>query len=112
MARVLSDSPHLGVSRHGLVERIYTDAREHELGDGRTAPTPWQGRFSRYERRDGPLIPMAGDVEWLLPDEPRAYWRGEISAVAFAPCWAPTRPDVCEMRVWIRRAAHPMWRAL
>jgi len=37
-----------------------------------TAPTPWPDRFSRYEARDGLLIPMAGEVEWLLPDGPRA----------------------------------------
>lgn len=66
----------------GLVERIFTDARGRDVG-GRLVPTPWQGRFSRYEVRDGYRIPMGGEVEWLLPEGPAPYWRGEVTAVAF-----------------------------
>ena len=67
----------------GLVERVFTEARERDIGGGRTAPTPWQGRFFRYESRDGYRIPITGEVEWLLPDGPQPYWRGEVTAVTF-----------------------------
>jgi hypothetical protein len=26
---------------------------------------------------------MAGEVEWLLPQGPQTYWRGEITGIAF-----------------------------
>jgi hypothetical protein len=66
----------------GLVSRVYTAARARDVG-GRAVPTPWQGRFSRYEERAGMRIPTAGEVEWLLAEGPQLYWRGEIAQVAF-----------------------------
>lgn len=83
----------------GLVERIYTAARERDVGGGRTAPTPWQGRFSRYEWHEGYRIPMAGEVEWLLAEGPRLYWRGEITGVTFELDEIPTSPAIPEPRV-------------
>ncbi|MDX6354239.1 MAG: hypothetical protein QOF98_1142 [Streptomyces sp.] len=80
----------------GLVERIYTAARERDLGSGRTAPTPWQGRFSRYEAHEGYRIPMAGEVEWLLAEGPRPYWRGEITGVTFELDHLPIPPAIPE----------------
>jgi hypothetical protein len=74
---------HFGVD--GLVERIYTASRERDVGGGRTLPTPWQGRFARYEMRDGVRIPLEGEVAWLLPEGPQPYWRGEIIGVTYQP---------------------------
>jgi uncharacterized protein DUF6920 len=67
----------------GLVERIFTAARGRDAGGGRIVPTPWQGRFSGYELRDGYRIPTRGEVEWLMPDGPAPYWRGEITGATF-----------------------------
>lgn len=85
---------HFGAD--GLIERVYTHARERDLGGGRTAPTPWQGRFSRYELRGGFRIPLAGEVEWVLSDGPAPYWRGEITGVAYevTPGLEPVSPRV------------------
>jgi uncharacterized protein DUF6544 len=62
----------------GLVSRIYTAARERDVGGGRSEPTPWQGRFAQYEWRGGMCIPISGEVEWVLPNGPLPCWRGEI----------------------------------
>ncbi|HEV7240719.1 MAG TPA: DUF6544 family protein [Thermoanaerobaculia bacterium] len=64
----------------GLVESVFTSARMRDV-DGRAIPTPWQGRFARYEERHGMKIPIEGEVEWLLSDGPQVYWRGEITDV-------------------------------
>ena len=49
----------------------------------------WQGRFRRYEPRDGVTIPLDGEVEWVLPAGPQPYWRGTIDEVTFQwPCAA------------------------
>jgi hypothetical protein len=49
-------------------------------------PTPWQGRWSDYEFRDGMLIPLAGEVAWMLGEGPKPYWRGRITNVVYE--WA------------------------
>jgi hypothetical protein len=72
---------HFGAD--GLVDRVYTGARERAVGRGRTLPTPWQGRFSRYTRRAGFRVPLTGEVEWILPEGPQPYWRGELTSVAY-----------------------------
>ena len=69
----------------GLVERVYTEARYREV-DGAQVATPWEGRFWRYERRDGVLVPIEGEVAWLLPEGARPYWRGTIERITF---WRP-----------------------
>lgn len=66
----------------GLVERVFTGARPREV-EGRFIPTAWQGRFRQYEDVHGIRIPLRGEVEWLLPEGPRPYWRGYITAAAF-----------------------------
>lgn len=66
----------------GLVERVYTEARYREV-DGAQVATPWEGRFWRYERRDGYLVPIEGEVAWLLPEGARPYWRGTIERITF-----------------------------
>jgi hypothetical protein len=71
---------HFGAD--GLVDRIYVPDRPRDIGRGRSVPTPWQGRFERYVPSSGYLLPMAGEVEWILPTGPAPYWRGEITAVA------------------------------
>jgi hypothetical protein len=71
---------HFGVD--GLVERVFTNVRPREV-EGRFVPTPWQGRFHQYEDVHGNRIPLRGEVEWLLPEGPRPYWCGCITAAAF-----------------------------
>lgn len=71
---------HFGAD--SLVTRVYSAARGREV-NGRSVPTPWQGRWSRYEWRASLLIPIAGEVEWLLPAGPQPYWRGELGKVEF-----------------------------
>jgi uncharacterized protein DUF6920 len=68
----------------GFVASIYTPSRGREV-NGQFVPTPWQGRFRRYEPRAGVVIPLEGEVEWLLPDGPQLYWKGTITDVSFRP---------------------------
>jgi hypothetical protein len=71
---------HFGAD--SLVTRVYSAVRGRVVS-GRSVPTPWQGRFSRYESAASLLIPMAGEVEWLLPAGPQVYWRGELGKVEY-----------------------------
>ncbi len=71
---------HFGAD--GLVRSVFTPERARDV-DGRSVPTPWQGRWSSYEERGGMRIPLAGEVEWLLPEGPQVYWRGRITDIAY-----------------------------
>ena len=66
----------------GLVAGVHADARYREVA-GEQVATPWAGRFWDYQRRDGVLVPIEGEVAWLLPEGTRAYWRGTIERIAF-----------------------------
>lgn len=66
----------------GLISSVRSDERYREV-DGVLVATPWQGRFWEYELRDDMLIPLEGSVEWLLPEEPKPYWRGHIYHIEY-----------------------------
>ncbi|NTV65871.1 MAG: hypothetical protein HGA65_20370, partial [Oscillochloris sp.] len=53
----------------GLIDSMRAEARG-ALIDGVNVPTPWEGRWSRYELRDGMRVPMEGEVAWMLPAGP------------------------------------------
>lgn len=76
----LSMTFHFG--SNGLLDAIRVDDRGRTVGD-RVIPTPWEGRMSNYQRRDGLLIPLDGEVAWLLPEGRLPYWRGTITALRY-----------------------------
>jgi hypothetical protein len=70
----------------GLIDSLRAEARG-ALIDGVNVPTPWGGRWSSYELRDGMRVPIEGEVAWMFPAGPRLYWRGRITRIIyeFAP---------------------------
>ena len=65
-----------------LIERVYAEERDRAVG-GVTEPTPWDGRFTSYRWQDGMLVPMDGDVGWILPTGRLSYWRGHMEQVSY-----------------------------
>jgi hypothetical protein len=52
--------------------------------DGRGVPTPFEARFrSGYRRVGGMMVPVAGEVVWLLPEGPFTYWRGRPAEITY-----------------------------
>ena len=66
----------------GLISSVRSDGR-YRVVDGEQVATPWQGRFWDYELRDGMLIPLEGEVAWLLQEGPKPYWRGCIQRIEY-----------------------------
>jgi hypothetical protein len=66
----------------GLVQGVFTRERARDV-NGRGVPTPWQGRWREYEEHDGMRIPVRGEVEWILPEGPQVYWRGQVTAISY-----------------------------
>jgi hypothetical protein len=66
----------------GLIEAVSAE-RRYRAVDGTQVATPWQGRFWDYQRRDGMLVPLAGEVSWQPEAGPKPYWRGRIERVEY-----------------------------
>lgn len=70
----------------GTIESVRAQARARMLA-GRLVMTPWEGRWSNVQLRDGMRVPMTGEVAWLTPQGRKPYWRGTIESLhyEFAP---------------------------
>lgn len=66
----------------GLISSVRSDGRFRAVESAQIA-TPWQGRFWGYELQGGMLVPLDGEVEWLLADGPKPYWRGRIQRIQY-----------------------------
>jgi hypothetical protein len=66
----------------GLIDAVRSEGRYRDV-EGTQIPTAWQGRFWDYQRRDGMLIPLAGEVGWQPEEGSRPYWRGRIDRIDY-----------------------------
>jgi len=66
----------------GLIASARADARGRTVA-GSLVPTPWEAYCRDYAVRDGMLVPLEGEVAWLLPEGPKPYWRGRIASLAY-----------------------------
>jgi len=65
-----------------LIESVEAEARGRMVSN-QVTPTAWGGRYWGYERRAGMLVPLHGEVAWLLPEGAKPYWRGRIIAIEY-----------------------------
>jgi hypothetical protein len=68
-------------NEEGLIDTVRAETRGRAVGE-EVVPTPWRGRFWNYEERDGMLVPLDGEVAWLLPEGEEPYWRGHITEIS------------------------------
>jgi hypothetical protein len=71
-----------GFGADGLLASMRVEDRGRTV-DGTVVPTPWEGRMSNYQRRDGYLVPLDGEVAWLTPQGRLPYWRGTITDITY-----------------------------
>jgi hypothetical protein len=69
----------------GLIESVRVEARAAMVGKA-VLMTPWEGRMSDYQMRDGMLIPLTCEAAWLRADGRAPYWRGTISSLTYEIC--------------------------
>lgn len=65
-------------------EMVGCSGWRHRDVNGRAASTRWAGRYHDYERVGGMMVPMAAEVEWILPEGALPCWRGRIVDVGYA----------------------------
>jgi hypothetical protein len=77
----VSASVDFHIDTRGAITRVTTE--RYRLEKGKAVLTPWVGRFADYRRVNGVMVPMRSEVEWILPDGARPYWRGRIVSIDY-----------------------------
>ena len=67
--------------KNGEIDTVST-VRPRDV-KGTPVLTPWMGHFHDYEAKDGMIIPLAAEVEWIVSGERVPYWRGEIIEASY-----------------------------
>lgn len=75
-------SLRFGFGENGLIETVRSENRPRAL-EGRNVRTPWEGRWSDWELRDGVRIPTRGEVSWVPASGALPYWRGTITGIEY-----------------------------
>jgi hypothetical protein len=76
----------------GLIESARAEERGALIAN-RIVMTPWEGRWSDYQWRDGMRVPLTGEAAWLGADSRRPYWRGTIVRLIYGLAdTTPTAP--------------------
>jgi hypothetical protein len=66
----------------GFIQSVYTPARYRTV-QGKLTIAPWQCQLWNYQKRDGMMVPIDGEVAWALPSGLLPYWRGHLSAIKY-----------------------------
>ena len=66
----------------GLIESARVEARGALVGKS-IVMTPWEGRWSDYQEREGMRVPFTGEAAWLPAEGRKPYWRGTITSLAY-----------------------------
>lgn len=68
------------VNDRNEVERV-TGKRPFARDDGTYEERGWNGTWTNYERRNGLLVPVDGEVAWSTPTGEMTYWRGHMDTI-------------------------------
>lgn len=66
----------------GLIGSFRAEARGGMVG-GKMVMAPWEGIWSNYQRCQGVMVPLTGEVAWMRPQGPRPYFIGTVTALEF-----------------------------
>ena len=66
----------------GLIESSRAEARGRTTGKI-TTTAPWEGRYWNYGLRGNMLVPLEAEVAWVMPDGPKPYFRGLVTAITY-----------------------------
>lgn len=70
----------------GLIDSFRAEARGAGVGKDMVM-LPWEGSWSNYQMRNGMMLPLTGEVGWILPQGRKSYFVGNVTSLhyEFAP---------------------------
>jgi hypothetical protein len=66
----------------GPIESFRAEARGAMVGK-QMVMAPWEGRWSNYQKHEGMLVPMTGEVAWMRPEGRRPYFLGTVTSLVY-----------------------------
>lgn len=64
-------------------EIVRVSAQRHRDVAGVMVLTPWVGQFREYRSIQGMMVPMVGDVAWILGGNVMSYFHGQTTDITF-----------------------------
>jgi hypothetical protein len=64
-------------------EIVRVSAQRYRDVSGKSVMTPWVGQFHEYKSVQGMMIPMVGEVAWILSGGVSSYYRGTTTNITF-----------------------------
>jgi hypothetical protein len=64
-------------------EVVRVSAQRYRDASGTTVLTPWVGQFRDYKSVQGMMVPMVGEVAWILSGDVASYYRGRTTTITF-----------------------------
>lgn len=64
-------------------EIVRVTAERYRDVNGKAVMTPWVGQFREYKSVQGMMVPMVGEVAWILQGGTISYYRGRTTNITF-----------------------------
>ena len=71
-----------GFGADGLITTVFAAERGRLVGE-KITQAPWQARYSRYAERGNMVVPIQGEVAWVLPEGIKTYYRGVMTLASY-----------------------------
>ena len=71
-----------GFGVDGLINNVFAAERGRLVGE-KITQTPWQARYSNYAVHSGMVVPLQGEVAWVLPEGTKTYYRGLMTTASY-----------------------------
>ena len=71
-----------GFGTDGLITTVFAAERGRLVGK-KIVQAPWQARYSNYAERSGMVVPVQGEVAWVLPEGVKTYYRGLMTLASY-----------------------------
>ena len=71
-----------GFGTDGLITTVFAAERGRLVGK-KIIQAPWQARYSNYAERSGMVVPIQGEVAWVLAEGIKTYYRGLMTLASY-----------------------------
>ena len=75
-------SLRFGFDADGLITTVFAAERGRLVGE-KTTQAPWLARYSNYAVHSGMVVPLQGEVAWVLPEGIKTYYRGLMTTGSY-----------------------------
>ena len=83
-------SLHFGFDADGWISTVFAAERGRLVGE-KTTQAPWLACYSNCVVHSGMVVPLQGEVAWVLPEGIKTYYRGLMTTASYEFSGPPDR---------------------